>query len=245
MSYGGSMPPIASDRLPPTLADEGVKHSVFDPGRISALSDGVFAIAMTLLVLNLQLPDVGSHSGTSVFVTGVVDQLPCFVLWLLSFAILCRLWTVHHDLLAEGDTRTRSFARWNFVFLGAVSFIPFPTSLLAEHPERMLSVVIFSATYVVAGIALGSMARIVGRGRIADGAAPGRRRNSTAMLLILATAAGSCLLAIIDPRLGAVLWFSYPITGGVVRRHDPQVSTRRASTATDPVARHDSTLEEL
>lgn len=149
--------------------------------------------------------------------------------WLLSFAILCRLWTVHHDLLAEGDIRTRSFARWNFVFLGVVSFIPFPTSLLAEHPERILSVVVFSATYVVAGIALGRMRRVLDRSRITDGAAPGRRRISRAMLLILATAAGSCLLALIDPWLGAVLWFSYPLTGGIVGRFERRERGEEAS----------------
>ena len=197
-----------------------MKTSGFDPGRLSALSDGVFAIAMTLLVLNLRLPDLGSHPEPSAFAAGLVDQLPRFVSWLLSFAILCRLWTVHHDLLAEGDTRTRGFAAWNFVFLGAVSFIPFPTSLLAEHPNNLLSVVVFSATYVVAGVALGRMWRVLEGSRTVDGAAPRRRGMSRAMVLILATAAGSCVLAFIDPRLGAAVWFTYPFTGQIMRLGD-------------------------
>lgn len=202
-----------------------MKHTTFDPGRISALSDGVFAIAMTLLVLNLRLPDIGSHSEASVFAAGLIGQLPRFVSWLLSFAILCRLWTVHHDLLAEGDTRSRGFTMWNFVFLGAVSFIPFPTSLLAEHPEQLLSVVVFSATCVVAGLALGRMRRVLDRSSIAGGGKPPKRGISRAMLLIFATAAGSCLLATVDPRLGAALWFTYPFTGGVVRRFDRRQRT--------------------
>ena len=206
-----------------------MKHATFDPGRISALSDGVFAIAMTLLVLNLRLPDVGSHSDPSVFAAGLVDQLPPFASWLLSFAILCRLWTVHHDLLADGDTRTRSFLLWNFVFLGAVSFIPFPSSLLAEHPEQLLSVVVFSATYVVAGIALGRMWRVSDRSRITDGETSRPHGISRAMVLILTTAAGSCLLALFDPRLGAALWFTYPFTGGVVRTFDRRQKIETAS----------------
>lgn len=206
-----------------------MKHATFDPGRISALSDGVFAIAMTLLVLNLRLPDVGSHSDPSVFAAGLADQLPRFASWLLSFAILCRLWTVHHDLLADGDTRTRSFLLWNFVFLGAVSFIPFPSSLLAEHPEHLLSVVVFSASYVVAGIALGRMWQVSDRSRITDGETSRPHGISRAMVLILATAAGSCLLALFDPRLGAALWFTYPFTGGMVRRHDRREKSEAAS----------------
>ena len=200
----------------------------FDPGRISALSDGVFAIAMTLLVLNLQAPDVAMPSEPSDFARVLADQLPGFVSWLLSFAILCRLWTVHHDLLAEGDTRSRGFVAWNFVFLGAVSFIPFPTSLLAEHPEQLLSVVVFSSTYVVAGLALGRMRRVGDADAASEHAASSRERASHAMLLILATALLSCLLALAEPRLGALLWFCYPITGGLVRRHDRRVSTNKA-----------------
>jgi hypothetical protein len=47
--------------------------------------------------------------------------------------------------------------KWGDVDLGAVSFIPFPTALVSEHPEQALSVIIFSACYVLAGLALGGM----------------------------------------------------------------------------------------
>lgn len=206
--------------------DKSLSPKAFDPGRISALSDGVFAIAMTLLVLNLQAPDVAQPSDPSIFARVLAGQLPGFVSWLLSFAILCRLWTVHHDLLVDGDTRSSGFLAWNFVFLGAVSFIPFPTSLLAEHPEQLLSVVVFSSTYVVAGLALGRMRRVIDGDTPSEHAASSRVRASHAMLLILATAFLSCLLALVEPRLGAILWFSYPITGGLVRRHDRRAFTR-------------------
>jgi uncharacterized membrane protein len=118
---------------------------------------------------------------------------------------------------------------WNFVFLGAVSFIPFPSSLLAEHPEQLLSVVVFSASYVVAGIALGRMWQVSDRSQVADGETSRPRGISRAMLLILATAAGSCLLALFDPRLGAALWFTYPFTGGMVRRFDRHEKAEAAS----------------
>jgi uncharacterized membrane protein len=205
----------------------------FDPGRISALSDGVFAIAMTLLVLDLQLPDAQPFSDPSAFARELASQFPGFASWLLSFAVLCRLWTVHHDLLADGDTRSRGFTTWNFVFLGAVSFIPFPTSLLAEHPEELLSVVVFSATYVVAGIALGRMWRLLDAPAAADRAVPLPRRVSHAMLVILGTAFLSCILALVEPRLGAALWFSYPVTGGIVRRRDRRRSARTTSTGVE------------
>ncbi len=197
-----------------------MSSKTFDPGRISALSDGVFAIAMTLLVLNLQAPDMARALDPSTFTRVLAGQFPEFVSWLLSFAILCRLWIVHHDLLVDGDTRSSRFLAWNFVFLGAVSFIPYPTALLAEHPEQLLSVVFFSSTYVVAGLALGRMRQFRDGGTGPGSAATSRSGASHAMLLIVATAFFSCLLALVEPRLGAILWFSYPITGGLVRRRD-------------------------
>ena len=98
-----------------------MKQSTFDAGRVSALSDGVFAIAMTLLVLALKLPDLGPGLGGDAFAAALLEQGPRFMSWLLSFAILCRLWITQHALLAEGDTRSRGFVGWTFLFLGAVS----------------------------------------------------------------------------------------------------------------------------
>jgi uncharacterized membrane protein len=69
-----------------------------------------------------------------------------------------------------------------------VSFIPYPTSLLAEHPDQPLSVVVFSATYVVAGIALGRMRRMLDGSVVTKGATPARRRIRRSMIVILAPA---------------------------------------------------------
>jgi len=69
---------------------------------MSTLSDGVFAIAMTLLVLDLRPPEVGPLSDSWSFAAGLVDQRG-FLSWLLSFAILCRLWTVQHPISHSGS----------------------------------------------------------------------------------------------------------------------------------------------
>ncbi len=77
---------------------------------------------------------------------------------------------------------------WNFGFLGAVSFIPFPTSLLAEYPEQLLSVVVFSSTNLVTGLVAGRMWQGIDGIAASDDATPLRVRASHAMLLILMTA---------------------------------------------------------
>jgi hypothetical protein len=70
------------------------------------------------------------------------------------------------------------------------------------------------------------MRRVGDADAASEHAASSRVRASHAMLLILVTALVSCLLALAEPRLGALLWFSYPITGGLVRRHDRRASAQ-------------------
>ena len=77
-----------------------MKHSEFSVGRIRSLSDGVFAIAMTLLVLDLKLPPLGPSADQGVVTGALVQQIPRFISWILSFAILCRLWIVQHGLFS-------------------------------------------------------------------------------------------------------------------------------------------------
>lgn len=77
-------------------------QSKFDAGRVSAISDGVFAIAMTLLVLDLKLPDLDPGLSADVFAASVRQQAPRFASWLLSFAILTRLWIIQHAKVTPG-----------------------------------------------------------------------------------------------------------------------------------------------
>jgi uncharacterized membrane protein len=202
-----------------------MKQSTFDAGRVSALSDGVFAIAMTLLVLDMKLPDLGPGLGGDAFAAALLEQGPRFASWLLSFAILCRLWITQHALLTEGDTRSRGFVGWTFLFLGAVSFIPFPTSLLSEHHDQMLSVVIFSATLAAAGIALLGMWRVEQRQRPARGSALVASRSPQVLVLILlATAAVSSGVALFSPGLGSMVWVAFLVLTAVRWRRKVSVS---------------------
>ena len=207
-----------------------MKQDTFDAGRGSALSDGVFAIAMTLLVLDLKLPELGSGSGHDTLVAALQEQAPKFYSWLLSFAILCRLWITQHALLAEGDTRSRGFVGWTFLFLGAVSFTPFSTSLLSEHHDRTLSVVIFSASLAAAGVALVGMWRAGLQHRKASGKPRiGSHSSGRAMIILLVTAVLSMGLAVLDPVLGALIWVAFPIIAVLAGRRTtavPEVAER-------------------
>lgn len=191
-----------------------MKQEWFSGNRIRAISDGVFAIAMTLLVLDLKVPELASPVSEQAFWSAVMGQWPNFISWIISFAILCRLWITQHVLLEQGEKKSRYFTFFNFVFLGTISFIPFPTSLISEHLEQPLSVVIFSLTYVVAWAAMIGMWRHQTLEDVKARSAGGENYAARQVLMFMPTiAVASCLLAFVDPKLGLAVWILFPWTG--------------------------------
>lgn len=186
--------------------------------RIHGISDGVFAIAMTLLVLDIKVPQLTGAVSGDVFKDALLEELPSVISWLISFALLCHLWITQHALLEGGRRRSRAFVGMNFAFLGMVSFIPFPTALMSEHPEQAFSVIIFSACYALAGLALAGMWFYLERpeGETADSPEhPASVPNSVKRVIIMlpALAVIASLLTLVDPRLGVAVWVIMPFLG--------------------------------
>jgi uncharacterized membrane protein len=105
---------------------------------MEAFSDGVFAIAITLLVLELAIP-----SGSERDLLGaVVSQWPAYLAYLVSFSTIGAVWLEHTVITEYLDRATSVFIRLNLLLLMVVSFLPFPTRLLGEYigedePERV------------------------------------------------------------------------------------------------------------
>lgn len=200
-----------------------MKQARFELNRLAALSDGVFAIALTLLVLDLKLPTRDAMStdvavGLS-FDEALLGQIPHALSWILSFAILVRLWVVQHALLVGGGQRTRSFMGWNFVFLGAVSVVPFTASLIAERHEHALSVIVFSLVLCIGGIALDRMWNVEHDYFVKQAesdAAVSTPRPS--VILILLTAIIASGVALVHPTAGPFVWIAYPLSAPLSHR---------------------------
>jgi uncharacterized membrane protein len=97
--------------------------------RLEAFADGVFAIAATLLVIEIQLPgeDVGQ---------GLVDLWPAYFAYALSFLSIGIMWVNHHVVLSFTREADRAFLFINIGLLMAIAFVPFPTHLYAEHLQH-------------------------------------------------------------------------------------------------------------
>jgi uncharacterized membrane protein len=101
--------------------------------RIEAFSDGVFAIAITLLVLQLKVPPVSSIQSVDALWKSLVNLWPSYFAFILSFGILLVSWVNHHYLFNVLDKSSRPFLYANGFFLMTITFMPFPTALLAEY----------------------------------------------------------------------------------------------------------------
>ena len=97
--------------------------------RMEAFSDGVFAIAITLLVLELSIPP-GSEEH---FLRAVLDQWPSYLAYVVSFATIGAIWLGHNSITHYLHSANTTFLRLNLALLLVVSFLPFPTRLLAEN----------------------------------------------------------------------------------------------------------------
>jgi uncharacterized membrane protein len=106
--------------------------------RLEAFSDGVFAIAITLLVLEIGVPE---GSGDDLL-GAILDQWPSYLAYFVSFVTIAAYWIEHDAITQALDHADGIFIRLNLLMLALVSFVPFPTKLVAEYlretePERI------------------------------------------------------------------------------------------------------------
>jgi uncharacterized membrane protein len=122
--------------------------------RVAALSDGVFAIAMTLIVLEIRVPDVGSIQTDADLWRALGDLAPRFVTYGLSFLTLGIFWNGQQTQLLFFERGDRHLTWIHLAFLAAVALMPFSTSLLAEFIVLRLAVVFYWVNLFLLGVIL-------------------------------------------------------------------------------------------
>ena len=122
--------------------------------RLEAFSDGVIAIAITLLVLTLKVPHVGKGD----LFNALTDIWPSFVAFLISFVVIGIMWVSHHSMFERIASVDRGLLFLNLGLLLGIAFLPFPTSLLATYlreggDNSHLAAAFYSSTMVGIGVA--------------------------------------------------------------------------------------------
>jgi uncharacterized membrane protein len=104
-----------------------------DTGRVEAFSDGVFAIAITLLILEIQVPELGGGVSNGALVTALGRAWPSLVAFVFSFFVILVMWMNHHEFMRWVQTCDYPFLFANGAVLLMVTFVPFPTAVVARY----------------------------------------------------------------------------------------------------------------
>jgi uncharacterized membrane protein len=179
-----------------------------DADRVLAFSDAVFAIAITLLTLELRLPP-GLQG--SAFTTELRHLLPSLGAYALSYIILGQLWLTHHRIFSVIARVDRPLLTANLAFLGLIALMPFPVHLLANYHDRPLAVAVYALTFILAMLLQGWLWRYVTtperrhllKEPVPDEVRQGFTRTISGTLLAFGAAVP---LVMWVPRFAAVLW---------------------------------------
>ena len=127
-------------------SSQGYERGTAEFGRVLAFSDGVFAIAMTLLVVGITVPVIEHQDDVSELADALNDLTGNFISFFISFAVIGRYWAAHSEFFSMVKRIDSGLLGLNLVYLCFIAFVPFPTGLLGEYFGNPLAV----ATYAVA-----------------------------------------------------------------------------------------------
>jgi len=123
-------------------------------GRLLTLSDGVFAIAMTLLALDLQVPSLKGHVTSQELVHALAQHTDSYWSFLLSFYIISVYWGGHRRLMRSVGVFNHTLVRDTVFLLLIVAALPFPTSVLGQYGGTGFAVALYGAFNALATLAL-------------------------------------------------------------------------------------------
>jgi uncharacterized membrane protein len=172
-------------------------------GRIVAFSDGVFAIAITLLVLNLEIKKGLSEGQID---NALWEQREFFLAYAISFAVIGRFWLVHHRFFSEVEAFDGRLIGLNLLYLGFVVLIPFSSELLGEYGGKTTALVFYSvnlAIVVLLGLLMSADARRRGLTSIDDRT---HRENRVRSAYIAGIFLLSIPFAYFAPAIAPYLW---------------------------------------
>jgi uncharacterized membrane protein len=123
-------------------------------GRLLTLSDGVFAIAMTLLALDLRVPELPDPVTNTALLDELGRELPSILTFLLSFYVVANYWFSHHRLMRSVTTTHPRLLRHTLPLLLVVAAMPFPTSLLGRYASVPIALALYGVVSVLAVLLL-------------------------------------------------------------------------------------------
>ena len=178
--------------------------------RLEAFSDGVFAIAITLLVLGIEIPDVSdSDLGTA-----LSDLIPSIYAYFLGFAVIGLFWVGHHAFFAQVERHDARLLWTNLLFLALIAAMPFSTGLIGEYGGTQAATIIFASNVALVSFADHLSEWSAARSGLLDPRSPwSRRRLFTWSQLIPLIFVLSIPLTLISVSLAQLSWLLALLAG--------------------------------
>jgi uncharacterized membrane protein len=120
--------------------------------RTLSFSDGVFAIAITLLVFNIDSPQTAELTPDGSLTRLLLERIPDFVSFALSFFVIGLYWIAHHSIFRHIKRYDQTLLWMNLALLFCIAFLPFPTVLLGNHTGQQTAVVFYAGCLAVTGV---------------------------------------------------------------------------------------------
>jgi len=120
--------------------------------RLEAFSDGVIAIVITLLVLEIHIPALPTHAGSGMLLQMLLRLAPNIAAYVISFLICSIWWITHHNFVHDLREVDRTLLWANNMFLLCLGFLPFPTALLGQQPREPVAAAFYGAVCTLAGV---------------------------------------------------------------------------------------------
>lgn len=195
-----------------------------DLGRIMAFTDGVMAVAITLLVLNLEVPRLtaGEELGDA-----LVDLLPSLGAYALAFALVGRFWVIHHNLFEKLRGFDRTLMTLNLLFLALIVLVPFSAELYDRYTSRPLAAAVLGGTLGLAALVHGSMtAHVLRRGFVHEHHREETEPAVTVGLGLTTVFLLSVPAAFLSVHIAEALWISTVVLRYPLRRLGGLTSSR-------------------
>ena len=215
--------PFAAPQDSPRRSGWRLRHSdgiEFD--RVIFFTDAVYAIAMTLLIIAVEVPEFDAEGPPSIDVLwhSISEELPALFSFFLGFWLIGRFWMAHHGFFAGLGAVNRTLIGLNLVYLSFIAVLPYPTGLIGNYPSNPLSVVFFAvvlslvSTMETVMFAYAHRAGLLRRPISAEVFRAGIWQSAIPVVLFLL----SIPVAFVSSFAAIVMWILTPVAGLIVDR---------------------------
>jgi len=141
----------------------------FDTESVHDLSGAVFAFAMTLLILDLVVPEIPKGSPEPVLVSALANLWPHILTYVVSFGLIASYWVLHRRTFTFIKRADRTFLWMNLLFLMCIAFMPFAAKLMGAYPRYHVALLTYAGTAMITLLVQHAEWRYaIGRGRLVD-----------------------------------------------------------------------------